>query len=402
MWKYFKFQFHNLSPEHKKFIHDNASAYRWCYNWGLEYCNKYRKENNRKTPTIFDMNRAFTELLHSNKYPWLLEYDSSTCKNAFIDVHNAFKRFFSGQNKYPRFKSKKTAKISFHARNDRVRFVDDGNRYLRLPKCGKLRFDCKNNTIPTNADLKNVRISFDGLKYWISGCYEIDGEFNETPDYFDYSNISTNDNVVGIDVGKRTSAMLSNGISFELEDKLKKKIHNLDLRKNKLQSYIQNDIKRRMKISEHTRTKYVDIPKSQNQKKREIKYLKMSRKIHNILDTHYHQVSSEISKMDIDTIVLEDLKVRRMKQDHFVSLAINNLSLSGFINKISYKCRKNGINVVKADEGFKSTQICSNCGIPHKVYDSKIYRCPYCGLEIDRDLNAAFNLRDYVLERCSN
>jgi putative transposase len=62
---------------------------------------------------------------------------------------------------------------------------------------------------------------------------------------------------------------------------------------------------------------------------------------------------------------------------------------------IEYKCHDNNIEVIHADREYPSSQICSKCGSLYKIGKSKTYTCPICGLIIDRDLNAAFNLRDF-------
>ena len=62
---------------------------------------------------------------------------------------------------------------------------------------------------------------------------------------------------------------------------------------------------------------------------------------------------------------------------------------------IEYKCKDSGTIVLRAEDGFKSSQICSNCGHEYQIGPEEIYMCPYCGLVINRDLNAARNLRDY-------
>ena len=162
-----------------------------------------------------------------------------------------------------------------------------------------------------------------------------------------------------------------------------------------------NDIRKRRNIAKSTRSKYSNIPKSKNQEKRERKYLKMNHKIHNIWNTHYHQVSKEISKMDIDAVVVETLHMENIRKDHYSAVAITGTSLPSLINMIDYKCSNNGIKVIYAEDGYLSSQICSNCGNIRNPKKSRVYICPTCGARIDRDYNAALNLRNFGLAQYS-
>lgn len=399
MYKYFKTKLHNLSYDQKKFIHDSASVYRWCYNWGLEYCNKERKKGN-SNPSWYTLNKAFGELRNSNKYPWLKEYDLSTCRNALKDLKNAFNKFFSNPKyfRYPKFKSKKRSKVSFHTRDEKVTFWGENNRYVRIPGTGhnkSMLMDCKNHKIPIGDDIKyyNTRISFDGINYWISGSYEIKEELPDPPKIIE--------NIIGIDVGYKTAAMISNGDSYDIPDKAKSKIKSLVKRSDKLRKSISNTILGYNNKAISTRTKYEDIPKSKNYKKRLNKYIKLNHKIHNIFDYSFHCISKYISELDIDAIVIEDLSISKLKNRHQLNNFIRRVPLYDFTDKIKYKCENNGIKVIHADKDFSSTKLCSNCGYIQDIHTSRIYKCPCCGLVIDRDLNAAINLRNFGLEQCS-
>lgn len=108
------------TPDQAKRLIQICNTFRYCYNWGLEFCNKAREEG-RKHPTWIDMEKEFTTFRHENK--WLENYPRTTCTNAFKNVSNAFERFFSKQCRYPKFKSKRKDRMRFHTREDRMRFI---------------------------------------------------------------------------------------------------------------------------------------------------------------------------------------------------------------------------------------------------------------------------------------
>ena len=199
---------------------------------------------------------------------------------------------------------------------------------------------------------------------------------------------------VGIDVGIRNSAVLSDGTAYDGVNK--HRLHVLEHRRRKLQSLVGKDIDRRMKLSMSTRTKYYDIPKSKNILKKEKKLRKTYIDIYNLYHNHYHQIARDIVNKNPEWVVVEGIKFRDMHTDnHHMNHAIRDSRMSLLIKYIKDKCNAKNIPVITAPRFFPSTQICSRCGSMYKPGESKIYRCPECGYEIDRDLNAAINLRDY-------
>lgn len=254
--------------------------------------------------------------------------------------------------------------------------------------------DCGNHNIPFGKNIKydNVRIKFDGVNYWMSLSVKtiIPIVCNNT--------IDNDDDVVGIDIGIRTSAYLSNGKSFDGPNE--KRLRILDDRLRKIQSAVDRDRRKRFNQSISTKTKYYDIPKSKNQIKRETKLAKTRNRIINIYKSRYHKISREIANEHYKTIVLEDLGVSSIIQNAIGKDLRNNLyqgRLATLSEYISYKCRQEFTTVIYADRDFPSSQICSCCGSRYKIGKEKIYSCPVCGLVIDRDLNASINLKNFGL-----
>ena len=383
-----------LTDEQKEWAKKVSDARRFVYNWALGYSESLYENEGISFIGWKRLNVLLTELKQSPEFEWLRQFDSTTLKYSLKDLDNAYQRMFSGQCKPPKFKSKKRDTIRFASRPERITFKGENGRYVHIPGLSRGRdddIDCKSHNIPYGKDISytNARIKFDGIDYWLSldvktKPLEIEHEID-------------NDKVVGIDVGIRTTAVLYDGDSYTSYDRPNP--HRLSVlinRRDKLRSAMTRDINRRLSESLRTKTKYEDVPKSKNQLKREYRYRKTCIQITNLYRSHYHKVSRDIANHGYNTVVLETLRIRPMQRDNqYVSPYIYEARLATLVNYIAYKCQDAGTRVIFAPDGYRSTKICSHCGGEYDVGESKIYHCPHCHTVIDRDENAATNLRNY-------
>ena len=218
MWQNYKVKVHNVTEKQKEFLFRNIDIARYCYNWGLAYCNNEYKEG-RPNPTKVDLTLAFTKYKNQKGNEWLKEVESSVSRFALFNVKTAFVKFFNKINRYPKFHSRKSSKKNFQVRGERIRFHGENNRYIHIPGAGTdpdMKFDLKNHNIPVGPNIKYSRvvISFDGDDFWIS----LSIEFRDAIKLFGYTE------PIGIDVGIRTTATLSNGIVFEAPDQKRVKV----------------------------------------------------------------------------------------------------------------------------------------------------------------------------------
>ena len=203
------------------------------------------------------------------------------------------------------------------------------------------------------------------------------------------------EDVIGIDLGVRKRAVLSDGTVFKGPDTTRE-CKRLD---RKARRY-GRDRRRRLVISQRTGVKYVDVPKTKNEIKREIEYQKLRKHIANINETYNHTMTSEIIKKNPRMIVLETLGVRDMEHDSpnkWVKRKIREANFYEIGRMIEYKAEYHDIKVVRAPRNFPSSQICSKCGLRQRIGSSEVYICEFCGQVIDRDLNAAINIRNFGL-----
>lgn len=391
-YAYYRIKLHGLREDQKQRVLEFSNVRRFVYNWGYQYV-KDQYDEGKPFPKFIGLSTAFTELKKQPEYAWLRQYNVTLCRYALKDLTAAYVNFFNKQCRAPKLKTKDRDTVRFATRPDRLSFKGENGRYAYIPGLSTSRkdlIDCGNHRVPHHKGVKyaDTRIKFDGIDYWLCLSVKVRQPFKEEEPHM------LTGEPLGIDVGIRDSATLSNGIVFDSPDR-----HYLDVlenRRDKIQSAITRDQKRRLAESARTGIPYEDIPKSSNELKREEKFHKTCIRITNIYRTHYHQIASKIACMKPVWIVLESLGIRDLQANNkFVSHSINESRMATLIDYIDYKCREAGSTVIYAPSGYPSSQICSRCGMIHKSGPSKIYVCPFCGTSIDRDYNAAINLRNY-------
>lgn len=202
--------------------------------------------------------------------------------------------------------------------------------------------------------------------------------------------VELTDEVIGIDLGLKSLAVVSNGDIYENINNTKQ-VKDLEKKKKSLQREMSRRYKKGSKVQ------------SKNYMKSKKEHLKVSRKLTNIRQNHLHQVSAAIVKTKPKVIVLEDLKVSKMLKNKRLAKPISEASWYTMRQFITYKAERRGIKVVLADEWFPSSRLCSNC---HEKFneieqgrtwglDIREWTCTCCECKHDRDLNAALNLKSY-------
>ena len=182
----------------------------------------------------------------------------------------------------------------------------------------------------------------------------------------------------GIDLGIKDLAVLSTG----------KKYSNINKTKT-----VKKTNKRLLRLQRRASKKYLIKERTSNLIKLEKLILKTYKRLTNIRQNHIHQMTTEIVKAKLSEVVIEDLNVVGMMKNKHLSKAIANQKLSEVRRQLEYKCLFIGTKLTVASRWFPSSKLCSQCGVIKKdlKLSDRTYKCE-CGLEIDRDLNAAINL----------
>lgn len=389
------------TPEQEKLFYLKSDASRFVWNWALGYQMK-RFENQEKMSSKFDLMKELRHLKNTDEnFKWIEPAGAFIINQIILDLSNAYQRYFdyrkSGGQKYskhcknynvynllhhPKFKSKKDNKIKFPVRYDRTTFYTKENclsdtmqKYIgtvSIEGCNTVKYQTNYDVNSFNGKVHNPRVSLVNNKWILSFTVETDE-----------NQVLLNDYSCGIDVGIKNLATVScNG-----EVKVYKNINKTALMKKKQKklrrlrrklSKCQKDSKRRQKVKD--------------------KYSAYSRYLSNIKQNYLHSCSADIIKMYPQRVVVETVSELSWLKDkqHNINREIMLSGVSEFLRQLEYKSQNNGIKFIKADKYYPSTQICSCCGNRKKLsLNERIYYCDICGLEIDRDINAAKNLEHY-------
>ncbi|MBK3494982.1 transposase [Viridibacillus sp. YIM B01967] len=242
--------------------------------------------------------------------------------------------------------------------------------------------------LPRGEKYSNPRISYDGRNWFLSVGYEIE-----------YEKVELTDEKLGIDVGVKELAVVSNGKFYKNVNKTKE-VKRLEQKLKREQKQLSRKIE--ANIIGHTKNRKpiykTPLKDTKNIQKQNAEIRQLHKKLTDIRTNHLHQCSNEIVKTKPSRIVMECLNIKGMMKNKHLSKAIAKQKLYEFKRQIQYKCQKYGIEFIEADKWFPSSKTCSCCGqikSDLKLKD-RLYVCS-CGLELDRDLNASINLENYPI-----
>lgn len=349
---------------------------RFIYNWTLGLQMDNFKAGN-KYIRFYDLCKILKDFRNSPENEWLKRIPINTARHAVIDANQAFMNFFEKRTKHPVFKTKKRPNLSYTTRGDRLYFEGDYVRLEGFPYGEKIL--CKKNNIPKHDVVYyNATISTDGINFFLSVNTE-----SKIPIEFDHNN-----EAIGIDLGLKNFATLSDGTVYNHPNLIK-----INRRRKHFNRLVERDRLVREKMAEEAKTKPEAIKWTKGMIKRYNSYKKACIKRHNIIDTSLHQITTAIVKKQPSAIVIETLDVKEMIRNKYLKKEVCEASFYKFKEYLSYKCENENIPLIKASMWYPSSKLCSNCGNKYEVGRANIYKCPVCGLSINRDLNAALNLK---------
>ncbi len=363
----------DLNNEQVTLAKKHCGAARWAYNYAL-IRKKANYEQGLHTPYAAELHREINVLKRTD-FPWMYEVSKCALQEALRDADDAFKHFFrkvalkkqglwKGKCGYPQFKSKKKAIGS-------ARFTGTIHVYadaIQLPRLGLLRLK-EHEYLPMNKKIGSATLSEHAGRWFVSIC--VHEEQVEPP--------KATGEPIGVDLGIKTLATVSDGRTFANPKALRKKL---------------NKLKRaaRQQSRKHTGSK--------NRQKARQRLAKMHVRIANVRKDALHKATSAlVAKTKPESarprvIVLEDLNVSGMLKNHKLALACADVGLYEFRRQVEYKARFAGVEVLFAARWYPSSKTCHAC--QHVVETLPLslreWTCPQCGTWHDRDLNAAHNL----------
>ena len=302
-----------------------------------------------------------TPAQYKAEFEWLREVDSLALANAQQDLQTAYRNFFRDPAVgFPKFKSKHTNRCSYKTNNQKGTVAIE-NGYLKLSKLKSL-----------------VRIK---LHRQFSGLIK-SVTISKTPTHKYYASILVEENEqlfpkletrVGIDVGLKEFAILSNGQRYDNPKWFR--------RAEKRLRFLQKALSRK-------------IQGSANYQKARLKVATLHERIANMRKDFLHKLSHNITNEN-QVIVMEDLRVKNMLKNRKLAKAISEVSWAQFRTYIEYKAAWKGRDVIIAPSNYASSQLCSTCGYKNsevKNLSLREWTCPSCHATWDRDMNAARNL----------
>lgn len=315
-----------------------------------------------------------TPAMYKQEYPWLKEVDSLALANVQLHLETAYRSFFSRpESGFPKFRSK------HHSRRSYTTNLVNGNislsgRKLKLPKVGQVKIRV-HREIPAGMRLKSVTVSCEPSgKYHASILYEYEAAENQSSSILaERMQAGEQLRALGIDYAMRGLAVMSDGKEAEYPGYYRKAQEKLAREQRKL-SHCKKD--------------------SRNYEKQRKKVALCHEKVKNQRKDFHHKLSRSLADR-YDLIATEDLDMKGMSGALNFGKSVMDNGYGMFLSMLDYKLADRGGSHIKIDRFYPSSKRCSHCG---KVKENlslseRVYRCE-CGLVIDRDLNAAINIRE--------
>ena len=302
------------------------------------------------------LNALLPTLKQAQETKWLADCYSQVLQATTLNLTTAYKNFFEGRARYPRFKSKHGKQSIQYPQN--VKIVD-GN--VKLP--GKIGIVKAKIHRPIEGKIKTVTVSkTPSGKYIASILTEVEGD-NPT---------TTKGKIYGIDLGIKHFAVVTDG--------------------KKVDKY--NNPKHIAKHEKNLKRKQKKLARKQKGSKSRNKYRKTVAKVYervsNSRRDFLHKLSYKLVS-DSQAVIVENLHVKGMIRNHKLAKAISDCGWGTFTNFLAYKLERKGGKLVEIDRWFPSSKLCSNCfsQVTEMPLNIREWTCPNCGTHHDRDGNAA-------------
>jgi putative transposase len=338
----------NPTERQKALLRRACGVARYTFNWALAECERVYKETG-KGQNIPDLKKRWNK----EKPAWVYESPKDANQQAFANLSTAYSRFFKKLGRRPTFK-KKGKRDSFYVANDKLKVKDS---YARLPLIGQIR---RKEAPRFEGRVLSGVVSTRAGHWFLAVNYELPDAERAAPDI-----------VLGVDLGVKDLAVLSDGTRFENPKHLRKAKRKLRL--------AQRRVSRRVKGS-------------QNRIKAKRKLARVHLRVANQRKDTIHKITTHIAR-SARTIVIEDLNVAGMVKNHNLARAISDCGFHELLRQLKYKAHK----VLVADRFYPSSKLCHKCQTKNtqlKLSD-RYWTCT-CGAVLDRDLNAALNLKAFA------
>ena len=371
------------TEQQKQKINQSFGICRWLYNHYLaknkQLYEDYKNNLISKSDAFMSAN-YFDKYINNevkvlDEYKWVSQCGSKARKKAICNAETAYKRFFKGESRFPRFKKKGKSNVGLYfPKNNKTDWTIERHR-IKIPTLGFVRVK-EYGYIPTKSKVVSGTITEKNGRYYVSVLCDIESKTNSKP----------KTQAIGIDLGLKEFGVCSNGMVFKDINKtraIKKLEKKLKREQRKLSRKYEN-----LKQRGGTATK-------QNISKQKLKVARLHERLTYIRTDYINKVVSQLIEQNPSSITIEDLNIKGMMSNKYLSKSISQQKFYEFRAKLTNKCIQNSIELRIVDRWYPSSKTCSQCGSYKsdlKLSD-RIYKCNGCGIEIDRDFNASLNLK---------
>ena len=373
-----------IKPTQKQIekINQSIGICRWLYN---SYLAKNKELYEQYKQGLITKEKAFMSANDFDKYTnnevkvlddfkWINNCGSKARKKSMCNAETAYKRFFKGQSKFPKFKKKSKSDVKLYfPKNNKGDWKVERHRIM-IPTLKNVRLK-EYGYIPVGAKVISGTVSKKADRYYVSVIVDIDAPI-----------IKNTNKGIGIDLGLKDFAICSDGNIYKNINKTQ--------RIRKLEKKLKREQKRLSRKYEFLKKRGGTATKS-NINKKIVKVQKLHHRLDNIRTDYINKTISRIVNQKPKFITIEDLNVKGMMKNKHLSKAVAEQKFYEFRNKLTTKCNALGIELRIVDRFYPSSKLCHRCGSIKKDLKLKdrIYKCE-CGYIEDRDYNASLNLRD--------
>lgn len=324
--------------------------------WNQALAEWDRQYQSGEKPSGMKLKKEFNATKY-DRFPWMLDVHRDAHAAPFANLDKAFRAFFKGISARPTFKKKGKSRDSFAVANDRFRV--DGETVI-LPKIGRVRMT---EALRFEGKIMGAVVSRTAGRWFIAIQVDV-GEYKKP---------RCSDGSVGVDLGVKVAVTLSTGEQIQGQKPLKAALKKL-ARTNR-------ELSRRQKGSK-------------NRQKTKAKLAKIHYRIASMRKDWIHKVTTRLCHEN-QMVAIESLNVAGMVKNRRLARSISDIGFGEFSRQMEYKATIYGTELVIADRWYPSSKTCSTCGHvkANLTLKDRIYNCKACGSSIDRDLNAALNLR---------
>jgi putative transposase len=350
----------------------SVGASRFVYNWGLAESQREYERFGRR-PRLGELKTRLVGLKRS-ECPWLYEVSAHVGQQALVDLDRAFEQFFKGlegkgrKAGFPRFKRK--------GERDSARLYEVllSQRHIRLPKVGRVRLKETRAERGFEGRILSATIRRRADRWFVSLAVEREREVVLPKP------IENEASVVGVDLGLTAAAVIADGATTRMLEP---------------QQALRRNLAKLRRIDRRLARKQKG---SRNREKAKLRRARLHYKISCLRANSLHQLTGSLARAK-PVIVLKALHVRGMQRNRCLALSIGDAGMAELRRQLAYKCEWYGSTLLIADRFFASSKTCSRCGVANETLSlgQRVFHCRACGLSLDRDENAALNLRAYGL-----